>query len=37
MGTMLLARKVPPFGGDTLFASMYLAYETFVRGHAAST
>jgi taurine dioxygenase len=32
MGTMLLARKVPPFGGDTLFANMYLAYETFVRG-----
>jgi len=28
MGTMLIAREVPPFGGDTLFANMYLAYET---------
>jgi taurine dioxygenase len=27
MGTMLLAREVPPVGGDTLFANMYLAYE----------
>jgi len=27
MGTMLIAREVPPFGGDTLFANMYLAYE----------
>lgn len=28
MATMLIAREVPPVGGDTLFANMYLAYET---------
>jgi len=27
MATMLIAREVPPCGGDTLFANMYLAYE----------
>lgn len=26
-GTMLLAREVPPFGGDTEFASLYAAYD----------
>jgi taurine dioxygenase len=28
MASMLIAREVPPAGGDTLFANMYLAYET---------
>ena len=32
MGTMLLARELPPAGGDTLFASMYLAYESLSEG-----
>ena len=27
MATMLLAREVPPVGGDTMFASMYAAYD----------
>jgi len=32
MATMLIAREVPPFGGDTLFANMYLAYEQLSEG-----
>src|SRR5476651_2437753 len=27
MGSILVARELPPVGGDTLFASMYAAYD----------
>nr|MDA8108671.1 TauD/TfdA family dioxygenase [Betaproteobacteria bacterium] len=32
MASMLLAREIPPYGGDTLFANMVLAYETLSEG-----
>lgn len=32
MATLLIAREVPPVGGDTLFANMYRAYETLSEG-----
>jgi taurine dioxygenase len=35
MATMLIAREVPPYGGDTLFANMYLALRDAVRRHEA--
>jgi len=33
--TMLLGREIPPAGGDTMFANMYLAYETLSHGMKA--
>ncbi len=35
MASMLLAREIPPYGGDTLFANMYLAYEALSPGMKA--
>ena len=35
LGTTLYAVEVPPQGGDTMFASMYLAYETLSPGMKA--
>lgn len=35
MGSILVARELPPYGGDTLFANMYMAYETLSEGMKA--
>ena len=32
LASLLYAREIPPVGGDTLFANMYLAYETLSGG-----
>jgi taurine dioxygenase len=32
MASMLLARELPPWGGDTRFANMYLAWDTLSEG-----
>lgn len=36
MATLLYARELPPFGGDTMFANCYLAYETLSDGLKAT-
>lgn len=36
MASMLIAREVPPYGGDTLFSNAYLAYETLSPGLRAT-
>lgn len=32
LGSILVAKELPPYGGDTEFANMYLAYETLSDG-----
>jgi taurine dioxygenase len=32
MATLLIAREVPPYGGDTMWSNMYAAYETLSPG-----
>ncbi len=36
MGSILLARETPPRGGDTVFANMYMGYETLSDGLKAT-
>ena len=32
MGAILVARELPPYGGDTIFANQYMAYDTLSDG-----
>jgi len=32
LGSILVARELPPYGGDTEFANMYMAYDTLSEG-----
>jgi taurine dioxygenase len=32
LGSVIYAKETPPFGGDTMFANQYLAYETLTDG-----
>ncbi|HXQ45049.1 MAG TPA: TauD/TfdA family dioxygenase, partial [Caulobacteraceae bacterium] len=34
--TMLMARTIPPYGGDTMFANAYLAYDNLSKGLKAT-
>ena len=36
MGTILYSREVPPYGGDTLFASQVAAYDSLSDGLKAT-
>lgn len=35
LGAILVARELPPYGGDTIFANMYMAFETLSDGMKA--
>ena len=35
LGTILYAKEVPPYGGDTMFSNMYMAYDALSEGMKA--